>query len=80
MKALISKVNKISQIKPQTGQGRAGLRRKKPYVSQLNAQSVKHSLKILELPKIEKQVINIPFSQSLCIQSVIPVLNQLTEE
>ena len=75
MKPLISKVNEFSQIKPQTGQERAGFRRNKPYVKQLIAQSVKHSQKIPEVTKIEKQVIKMP-SHAIPVQSIS---NQSTE-
>ena len=36
-----SKVNKVSQVKPRTVQGRAGLRRKKPQINQPISQSAK---------------------------------------
>ena len=70
MKPLISNVNEISQIKPQTGQGRAGLRKKKPHISQLIAQSVTDSQKIPDVSKIEKQVISVPNFATL-VQSII---------
>ena len=70
MKLLVSNINAISLIKPQTEQGGAGLRRQKPHVSQLTAQSAKHSWKITEVVKIEKKVISIPHFttpvQSIC--------------
>ena len=53
MKSLVSKVNIISQIKPRIGQGRAGLRCKKPQISQPIAQSVKQ--KIPEVPKYRRK-------------------------
>ena len=60
IKPFVSTVNKISQIKPRIGQGRAGLRLKKPHISQLIVQSVKHLQKTPEVSKIQMQVINIP--------------------
>ena len=40
------KGNEIPQEKLRTGQGRAGLRRRKPHINQHIAQSVEHSQKI----------------------------------
>ena len=45
------KVKGIPLIKPRMGQGRAGLKCKKPQTSQPIAQSVKHTQKIPEVPK-----------------------------
>ena len=65
-------VKEISQIKPRIGQGKAGLRRKKPQTSELIAQSVEHSQKIPYLPKMHMEFINIPNLQPLCNQYVNP--------
>ena len=60
IKPLVSKVKEISHIKPRIGLGRAGIRQKKPDISQPIAQSVKLPQKIPEVPKIQEKVINIP--------------------
>ena len=54
------KGNKISQEKPRIGQGRAGMRRRKPPINQPIAQSSELSKKIPEVSKLEKKVINQP--------------------
>ena len=63
------KGNEISQVKPRIGHGRAGMRRKKPYINQPIAQSAEHSNKIPEVPKIEKRVTNLP-SFATPVQSI----------
>ena len=50
--------NEIPQEKSRIGQGRGGLRRRKPHINQPIAQSAEHSWKIPEEPKIEKVVVN----------------------
>ena len=69
IKPLVSKVKEKPQIKPRLGQGRAGLRHKKPQTSQLIAQSVKQPLEIPEVPKTQKEVITIP-SFTTPVQSI----------
>ena len=46
------------QVKPRIGQGRAGSRQKKLTINQLIAQSAENLQIIPELPKIQKEVIN----------------------
>ena len=41
-----AKIDDNTQIKPRMGQGRVGLRRKKPHINQPIAQSVEHPQKI----------------------------------
>ena len=60
MKPLASKANKILQVKPRLGQGRAGIKHKKASNYSTNCSiSEKPTAKIPEIPKIWKQVINI---------------------
>ena len=47
-------------VKPRIGQGRAGLRWKKPLINQPITQSAENSQRIPELPKIHMEVINKP--------------------
>ena len=49
------KVNDILQEKPRTGQGRAGIRRRKPLINQTTAQTTETSKKFPEASKIEKK-------------------------
>ena len=49
------KGNEISQEKPRIGQGRAGMRRRKPPINQTIAQLVEPSKKIPEASKIERK-------------------------
>ena len=60
------KGNEIPQEKPRIGQGRVGLRRRKPHINQPTAESAEHSQKISEVPKIEKEVINMPNFDNPC--------------
>ena len=53
--------NKISQEKPQIGQGRTGIKRKRsPSINQTITQTSELSKKIPEVSKIEKKVISHP--------------------
>ena len=54
------KENKISQENQRIGQGRAGMRRRKPPINQTIAQSAEPSKKTPEASKMEKEVINQP--------------------
>ena len=50
----------LAQEKPRIGQGRAGLRRRKPLINQPIAQSAETSKETPEASKIEKKLINQP--------------------
>ena len=54
------KVPKLSQIKPRVGQGRAGLRYKKPQINQPIAQLVKQPLKIPKVSKMQNTLTKAP--------------------
>ena len=60
IKSLVSKVKEIPQIKPRLGQGRIGLRCKKPQISQPIAQSVKQPVKVPEICRTQNIVTTIP--------------------
>ena len=54
------KGNKLLQEKPRIGQGRAGMRRRKPPINETIAQSAEPLKKTPEASDIEKKVINQP--------------------
>ena len=54
------KVQEISQVKPELGKGRAGLRCKKPQIKQPFAQSVEQQLKVPEDFNTQNKITKIP--------------------
>ena len=54
------KVQEIKQVKPRLGQERAGLRCKKPQISQPIAQLVKQPLKVSEDSNTQNKITKIP--------------------
>ena len=73
---MVSKVKapELAQTKPKLGQGRAGLRCKKPKINQPITQLVKQPLKIPEDSYTQNTMTKAPNLQPQCNQKVIPVL------